>query len=226
MTSAAVTIRRDIVRPSRETLDRFRNMPTGWVVDALGRRGAIDHRIRPLFDAGHFVGPALTVATVARDNLVPYVAIREAKAGDVLVITTGDYEGAAVIGDLLVGMARNSGVVAVITDGLARDIAGIREVGIPVYARGLTPNSPEKYGPGEIGLPIALGGETISAGDIIVGDQDGVVVVPQSRVDGVLANLPAIVEKENAMEKAVAEGLAGPTWLDAALEEKGVRIVP
>ena len=225
MTTPAVTIRRNIPRPQEATINRFRDVPTGWVVDALGRRGAIDHRIRSLFDAGPFVGPALTVATVARDNLVPYAAIREAKPGDVLIIATGDYEGAAVIGDMLVGMARNSGIAAVITDGLARDIAGITDIGIPVYARGLSPNSPEKHGPGEIGLSIPFGGETVSAGDIIVGDRDGVVIVPQARIDTALENLKAIEEKETTVERAVADGLPYPDWLDAALDKKGGRIL-
>ena len=225
MTTPAVTIRRTFPRPSEATIDQFRDVPTGWVVDALGRRGAIDHRIQPLFDAGSFVGPALTVATVARDNLVPYAAIKEAKPGDVLIIATGDFDGAAVIGDMLVGMARNSGIAAVITDGLARDIAGITDIGIPVYARGLSPNSPEKHGPGEIGLPIAFGGETVLSGDIIVGDRDGVVIVPQARIETALENLKAIEDKETTVERAVADGLPHPDWLDAALEEKGVRIL-
>ena len=224
-TTAAITIRRDFSRPSNDAIDRLRGVPTGWIVDARGRRGAIDHTIRPLFDAGHFVGTALTVATVARDNLVPYAALREARPGDVLMISTGDHEGAAVIGDLFVGMARNSGIVAVVTDGLARDIAGIEEVGVPVYARGLTPNSPEKHGPGEIGLPISLGGETVAAGDVVVGDRDGVVVVPLARLDAVLDALSAIVAKENAVEAAVRDGLAYPDWLDQALAEKGVNTV-
>lgn len=224
-TSAAVTIRRDFPRPSEDTLERLRGVPTGWVVDARGRRGAIDHRIRPLFDAGQFVGTALTVTTVARDNLVPYAAIREARPGDVLMIATGEYERAAVIGDLLVGMARNSGIAAIVTDGLARDIDGIKDVGIPVYARGLTPNSPEKHGPGDIGLPISLGGEPVVAGDVVVGDRDGVVVVPLASLDEVLDALKDVEAKERAMEAAVRDGLRHPDWLDQALADKGVRIV-
>jgi 4-hydroxy-4-methyl-2-oxoglutarate aldolase len=154
---------------------------------------------------------------------VPYAALQEAQPGDVLMITTGDYERAAVVGDLLVGMAKNCGIVAVITDGLVRDIAGLEEVGIPVYARGLTPNSPEKHGPGEIGLPIALGGEAINAGDLIVGDRDGIVVVLYADIDLVAENLAAVTGKEQKMEAAVKEGLKYPEWLQQTLQQKGVR---
>jgi 4-hydroxy-4-methyl-2-oxoglutarate aldolase len=198
-------------------------MPSGWVVDARGRRGALDHRIRPLLAGTPFVGSALTVSTVARDNLVPYAALQEAQPGDVLMIATGDYERAAVVGDLLVGMAKNCGIVAVITDGLVRDIAGLEDVGIPVYARGLTPNSPEKHGPGEIGLPIALGGEAINAGDLIVGDRDGIVVIPYADIDRVADGLAAVTAKEQKMEAAVRDGLKYPEWLEQTLQQKGVR---
>jgi 4-hydroxy-4-methyl-2-oxoglutarate aldolase len=221
----SITIRRSFARPSNDIIERFRNIPSGWVVDALGRRGALDHRLRPLFPAPAFAGSALTVATVARDNLVPYAALREARSGDVLVIATGDYERAAVVGDLLVGMAKNCGIVAVVTDGLARDIGGLEEVGIPVYARGLTPNSPEKHGPGEIGLPVAIGGEVVSAGDIVVGDRDGVVIVPQSRIEAVLQALEAVRAKEEKVDAAVRDGQRYPDWLEQTLAEKGINII-
>jgi 4-hydroxy-4-methyl-2-oxoglutarate aldolase len=218
-----ITIRRHFSRPSATQLQRFAGMPSGWVVDARGRRGALDHRIRPLLAGTPFVGSALTVATVARDNLVPYAALQEAQPGDVLMIATGDYERAAVVGDLLVGMAKNCGIVAVVTDGLVRDIAGLEDVGIPVYARGLTPNSPEKHGPGEIGLPIALGGGAINAGDLIVGDRDGIVVVPYADIDRVADGLAAVTAKEQKMEAAVRDGLKYPEWLEQTLQQKGVR---
>ena len=88
-------------------------------------------------------------------------------------------------GDVMLGMARNAGIVALVTDGMVRDIDGLDGVGIPVFARGLTPNSPFKDGPGEIGLPIAIGGVIVEAGDLIVGDQDGVVVVARSVAEAV-----------------------------------------
>ncbi len=222
---ARVTIRRHFERPSPDAIARLAEAPTGYVVDARGRRGALYPGIRPMLAAPRFAGAALTVSTVARDNLVPYAALREAEPGDVLVIATGDFQRAAVIGDLFVGMARNCGIAAIVTDGWVRDIEGIEAVGIPVFARGLTPNSPEKNGPGEIGLPWSVGGEVIEAGDAIVGDRDGIAVVPHARVDAVLAGLDAIRAKEADVERAIAGGARWPGWLDSALDGAGVRVL-
>lgn len=214
----AVLIRRDFPRPAMELVDGFRGVPTGFVVDALGRRGALGHLIRPIHEGGPFVGPALTCWTIPRDNLTPYVALSVAKPGDVLVATNGGATDASILGDLLLGMARNRGIAAAVTDGLVRDVAGIEEVGIPVHAAGLSPNSPFKNGPGEIGLPVAIGGVAVAPGDIIVGDRDGVVVVPLPRAREVLDTLAAIEKKEADMETAVKGGLDAPVWLAGILD--------
>lgn len=220
----AVAVRR-FDRPDAASVARLRDTPTGCLVDAMGRRGALDPGIRPLTDTPRFAGPALTVSTVPRDNLVPYAALREARPGDVLVIVTGDFAGAAVIGDLFIGMARNCGIAGIVTDGRVRDIEGVRAVGLPVFARGLTPNSPEKHGPGEIGFPVSVGGEIIEAGDVVAGDRDGVVRVPAARIDAVLDALGDIRAKEAAVEQAIAAGARWPDWLEGVLAEKGIRYV-
>ena len=220
-----LTIRRDWARPDAKTLAAFKAAPTGFVVDAIGRAGALDHRIRPVWKGPHFVGSALPVWTTARDNLAPYAAISFAKPGDVMLIATGAYEGAAVIGDVVVGMMRNAGIAAAVTDGLVRDVQGIAEVGIPVYARGLTPNSPFKHGPGTVGLPIAIGGQTVEAGDLVVGDGDGVVIVPRWRIAEAAAELAGIREKESGMDALVKSGATSPSWLAARLTGDGVRYV-
>lgn len=221
----ALTIRRDWPRPGAELIDALRGAPTGFVVDALGRAGALDHGIRPVFEGPAFIGSALPVATTARDNLAPYAALRFAKPGDVMLIATGEFEGAAVIGDLIIGMMRNVGIVAAVTDGLVRDIAGIVEVAIPVYARGLTPNSPFKHGPGSVGLPISLGGVAVEAGDIVIGDRDGVVIVPRWRMGEAVAALAEVRAKEATMDAAVRGGMTAPAWLDARLKADDVRYV-
>jgi 4-hydroxy-4-methyl-2-oxoglutarate aldolase len=220
-----LTIRRDWPRPDANTLAAFKSAPTGFVVDAIGRAGALDHRIRPVWKGPHFVGSALPVWTTARDNLAPYAAISFAKPGDVMLIATGAYEGAAVVGDVIVGMMRNAGIVAAVTDGLVRDVQGITEVGIPVYARGLTPNSPFKHGPGTIGLPIAIGGQSVAPGDLVVGDGDGVVIVPRWRIAEAAAELAAIRDKESGMDALVKSGATSPSWLAARLTGDGVRYI-
>jgi 4-hydroxy-4-methyl-2-oxoglutarate aldolase len=223
MTDCVLTVRRSITRPSADVLRALQGVPTGWVVDAQGRRGALDPGIRRLVGNGVVCGPALTVWTAPRDNLAPYAALEFVQPGDILVIATGDYAGASVVGDLFAGMARNSRVAAVVTDGLARDIEGLRQVGMPLFARGLTPNSPLKQGPGEIGRRISLGGVTIEAGDIVVGDEDGVVVIPQAAAAHVLEALEAVRAKENDMEARIEAGLKQPPWLSQILTSGAVR---
>lgn len=217
MSDAKLRIRANFERPPEATLIAFQGAQTGHVVDAMGRRGALDIAIRPLTSATAFVGTALTVWTVPRDNLAPYAALKFAKPGDILVIATGGDDQSAIMGDIALGMAKNSGIAAVVTDGLVRDIAGLEAVGIPVFARGLSPNSPFKNGPGEIGGRIAIGRVAIQAGDIIVGDQDGVVAVPRADASAVLKQLEAVREKERGMEAAVASGAKYPGWVDATL---------
>jgi 4-hydroxy-4-methyl-2-oxoglutarate aldolase len=220
-----LTVRRNFPRPPEALVARFRDAPSGWVVDANGRRGALDYRIRPITRAMRFAGVALTVHSRARDNLAPYAAIAYARPGDVLVVAADAYEEASVAGDILLGMAKNKGVVALVTDGMVRDVDGLNAVGIPVFARGLTPNSPYKDGPGTIGLPVALGGVAVDAGDLIVGDQDGLVVVARAALEAVAAALDEVKGKEAKMDELVRKGATVPPWMEQTLEEKGVRFV-
>jgi len=219
----ALLVKRNFPRPPENLVKRLSEAPTGWVVDANGRRGGLDYRVRPLTRAMRFCGVALTVWTRACDNLTPYAAIQYAKPGDVLVVATDAYEQAGVTGDVMVGMARNQGVCAFVTDGMVRDIDGLNAVGIPVFARGLCPNSPQKDGPGTIGLPISLGGVTINAGDVVLGDQDGVVIVAREALEGVVAALVEVKAKEDKMEQLVAKGAKLPPGMEQLIAEKGVR---
>jgi 4-hydroxy-4-methyl-2-oxoglutarate aldolase len=165
------------------------------------------------------------VHTRPRDNLACWAALEACRPGDVLVIACNAYEEASVIGDVFVAMAKNNGVVACVTDGMVRDLAGINEVGLPVFARGLTPNSPFKDGPGEIGLSVAIGGVSVASGDIVLGDGDGVVVIPRGEIALVREQLEAVRGKEANMEAGVRSGEKTPPWLAEALKVKGVRYV-
>jgi 4-hydroxy-4-methyl-2-oxoglutarate aldolase len=221
----ALTIRRNFPRPPAELVERLGTFPTGWVVDANGRRGALDFRIRPLTGAVRFCGVALTVSSRPRDNLAPYAAIQYAQPGDVMVVATGAYDEASVAGDILLGMARNQGVRALVTDGMVRDIDGLNSVGIPVFARGLSPNSPYKDGPGTIGLPITLGGVSVNAGDVILGDQDGVVVIAREQLELVLEALADVRDKEAKMDAMVGKGATSPAGMEQLIADRGVRFI-
>ena len=220
-----LTIRRTWARVDAATLDRFRGIPTGWLVDAMGREGALHHSIHAVWNGPAFVGAALPVWTTARDNLAPYAALGVAKPGDVVLIATQGFDQGSVTGDIMIGMFKNAGIVACVTDGLVRDVAGISEVGLPVYASGVSPNSPFKNGPGGVGVPIALGGVVVEPGDLVLGDSEGVVVCARARLPQVLAELDEVRAKEAKMEKAVKAGQRVPDWLEKTLAQTGVTYI-
>ncbi len=221
-----LTIRRNFPRPSPEQVAALTGMQTGWVVDCLDGRGALDGRIKPIDpDAAGFCGVALPCHAGPADNLAVFGALDAARAGDVILIGTDGFAATAVIGDLVQGMARNRGVAAVVTDGCVRDIAGLRAVGLPCFAAGVTPNSPARNGPGTVGLPVTLGGVTVAAGDLVVGDLDGVVILPFARIDAVIARLAALRAAEAELEAKVKAGLEVPDFVQGLLSSDKVREV-
>jgi 4-hydroxy-4-methyl-2-oxoglutarate aldolase len=133
----------------------------------------------------------------------------------VIVAACNGYTGCAVTGDLVLGMARNGGAVAFVTDGCVRDIPGIAAVGLPCFAVGVTPNSPAREGPGTVGFPIVVGSVAVETGDIVLGDQDGVVVVPFARIDATIARLAVVRAAEADLEDKVKAGLRVPPFLQA-----------
>jgi 4-hydroxy-4-methyl-2-oxoglutarate aldolase len=220
-----VTLRRGFTRPDAAQLAAFAGVPTGFMVDAQNGQGAVDYRIKPLWPEVSFAAPAVTVDCGPRDNLGLFVAIEVAEPGDVIMLATGAYEGTSVLGDHVAAMARNKGVVALVTDGLVRDVEGLLQVGLPVYCRGVSPNSPYKSGPCEVGTSITLGGVTVVSGDLVVGDRDGVVVVPQARIDEVAAALQAVHAKEHEMGAAIEAGLTAPDWVGELLRSSRTRLL-
>ena len=209
-----IRVAKELRRPRPDQMAALRGVPTGFVVDALGGSGGLDYRIKPVVsEQAAFCGVALTCDAGPADNLAVFAALRLLQPGDVLAAATGGHAGCAVAGDLLLGMARNCGAVAFVTDGCVRDIPGLREVGLPCFALGVTPNSPAREGPGTVGFPVVLAGAAIATGDILVGDQDGVVVVPFERIDEVLVRLDAVRTAEAELDAKVKAGLRLPPFL-------------
>jgi 4-hydroxy-4-methyl-2-oxoglutarate aldolase len=219
----ALTIKRNFTRAAQKFVKQFMNLPIGNVCDAQERVGALDYRIKPVSEMSQFCGTALTVDSGPRDNLAAWAALEIAKPGDVILITTGGHLASSVAGDLYVGMAKNAGVAGIVTDGVVRDLTGINDVGIPVFARGICANSPWKNGPGRVGLPIVIGGVNVNAGDVVAGDQDGVVIVARQNAAAVADGLKAVLAKEKKMEANVKAGMTVPGWLEEAYKIKGVR---
>jgi 4-hydroxy-4-methyl-2-oxoglutarate aldolase len=219
-----LTIRAHFPRPAREVVEGFAGAPTGNVVDAMGGSGALDYRIKPLEPRAEImVGIAVTCACGPADNLALFGALSIAGRGDILVAATGGYTGAAVTGDLMLGMARNRGVVGFVTDGMVRDIVGVLGVGLPVYCAGVTPNSPARNGPGTVGQPVDLGGLRVESGDILIGDRDGIVVVPREQAAAVLQALAEVRAAEAALEAKVKAGLEMSDFARAILASDRVR---
>jgi 4-hydroxy-4-methyl-2-oxoglutarate aldolase len=196
----------ELDRPPAEVVERFRGAPTSFVVDAMGGTGALDWRIKPLVGRS-LVGVALTCDCGPLDNLAFMAALADCRPGDVLVVATGGHAGAAVTGDLLLGVAKNRGAAGFVTDGLVRDLDDLEAVGLPVYAMGVSPNSPQRRGPGTVGLPVVCGGVSVASGDIVVGDRDGVVVVPRALIAPTLESLGRVKAFEAATLERVKAGL-------------------
>lgn len=221
-----VTLRRPRRRPTDAQLKAFKGVQTGFLVDAMGGRGALGDEIKACIpEQTDFCGVALTCHAGPADNLAVFAMLPVVSPGDVLVVAADGYRATAVTGDLLLGMARNQGAVAFVTDGCARDIPGIRAVGLPCVCAGVTPNSPARNGPGTVGLPVVVDGVQVETGDVIVGDVDGVVVVPFDRVESVLARLVEIRRAEAALDARVKAGLGVPEFVTALFDGGRVREV-
>lgn len=221
-----LTIRRRIERPERSMLDAFAGTSTGFIVDAMEGRGALDRTIKPQPGTPlRFVGSALTCQNGPADNLALCAAVAQCEPGDVIVAATDGFTGCAVVGDLLLGIAKNRGAVAFVTDGLLRDLADIQALDFPSFAAGVSPNSPVRNGPGTVGLPVVCGGLPVESGDIVVGDADGVVVVPRRDIATVLARLEAVRANEARMLQAVRGGLREPGFVMDLLKSDRVRYV-
>jgi len=198
-------------RPTPRQIEALRGAQTGHLCDAMGGMGALDPVIKPLAGVPHALcGPAVTADCGPADILALLAALTELEPGDVLVQATGGWTGCAGIGDMVSGMAQNGGAAGVVTDGYARDLPGIQALDFPVFCAGLNPNSPYDKGPGAVGHPVLVGGRYVASGDMIVGDQDGVVVVPFAQIDPVIAALDGVRAAEVGLEAEVRSGLAAP----------------
>ena len=209
-----LTIRRNFQRPERTLLEAFANTPASFIVDALDGKGALDWRIKPLPGTPpRFVGAALPCLNGPADNLALCAAVAVCEPGDVLIAVADGFTGCAVVGDLLLGIAKNRGAVGFVADGLVRDLADIQALDFPCFAQGVSPNSPARNGPGTVGLPVVCGGLPVAAGDIVIGDPDGIVVVPRAAAKAVLARLDGVRAKEAKMLQAVRSGLKEPSFI-------------
>lgn len=165
-------------RPTAELLERFEHHDTAKICDSMGGYGAVEYEIKPLENSMRFVGTALTVLTRPGDALYVQRAIDLTLPGDVIVIGAGGYKDVSVIGERLGYFFKRKGAAAIVVDGAVRDAQGMVNEAPPTFARGSCVRIFGSQGPGAINVPLSCGGVTVNPGDIVVGDRDGVVVIP------------------------------------------------
>ena len=210
-------IRMAIERPPPSLVNMFRNFETPDISDILNRMYTMSPEIRNVVNAMPLVGPALTVKVFPGDNLMVHKALDAAKPGDVIVVDTSGSQRNAVLGDLVTNKAKHRGIAGFIVDGLVRDLPGLIEAGLPVYARGVTPFGPLHRGPGELNYAICCGGIVVNPGDIVVADASGIAVVRREVAEDTVMRLRAHGAR---MEKYVADVKAGNfsnEWVDRQL---------
>ncbi|MFI6299306.1 hypothetical protein ACIBEJ_47480 [Nonomuraea sp. NPDC050790] len=190
-------------RVTAEEARRLGEAPAADVGDALQRMTVMDGGIRLLTERAALLGNALTVDVRSGDNLAIHRALDEARPGDVLVVNGHGDITRALIGGLIGEIMVNAGIVGAVVDGAIRDVQALSELGLPVYARAITPAGPFKEGPGAIGVPVAVGGVVVAPGDVLVGDADGVVVVPHRRVREVADTVGGIVDRQEALRQRI-----------------------
>ena len=210
-------------RPAPRLVAELAQMVTPHLSDSMERLSAGGAQLRPMHDGSKLAGPAFTVRTAPGDNLLVHKALEMAKAGDVIVVDAGGYTGNAIIGELMSVYAKQRGIAGLVIWGAIRDSAEIRASDFPVFAAGVTHRGPYRNGPGEINVPIVMGGMAVNPGDIVVGDADGLVAIRPDEAESVLASAKAILEKETVTMRQFLEGTADRSWVDKVLTQKGYK---
>jgi len=203
------------------TVERFKAIAVANISDSMSRMVHAGPRLRPMHAGGVLCGVALTVRTRPGDNLMVHAALNRARPGDVLVIDAGGDLTNALMGELMLAHAQAIGVAGVVLNGAVRDSGWIRANALPVYAAGITHRGPYKDGPGEMNVPVALDGMVIAPGDLVVGDEDGVVCVPFDQVEAVYAAANAKQQGEAKTMAAIRAGTVDRSWVERALEKAG-----
>src|SRR5215467_13178664 len=194
-----------VPKPAASLIDAFRQAPTSVISDNLARLpGAVG--LRPFHRGGRMVGVAFTVRTRPGDNLAIHRALEMVGPGDVIVVDGGGDETRALVGEIMKNIAEWRGAAGYVIDGAIRDVAAFAASDFPCFARAVIHRGPYKSGPGEINVPVSIGGAVISPGDIVVGDEDGVVSFSQAIASALLESVKAQIAREEATIVSIKEG--------------------
>jgi RraA family protein len=222
--SVGLRILRRSRKVSPEIIERFSSLPVANVSDSMARMGAGGANLRPMHAGGGLAGPALTVKTRPGDNLMLHKALDLAEAGDVIVVDAGGDLTNSLMGELMLAHAETKRLAGIVIHGAVRDVAYIRSRSLPVFAAGITHRGPYKDGPGEINVPIAIEGMVIHPGDLVLGDDDGVLCVPFDDCEQVYAAAKAKYDAEQRSMQAILAGTDDRTWVDATLRKLNCEI--
>lgn len=209
-------------RISENKITQAKKFQAAILADVTGRRGGLPTRIQPLRNDMHLVGSAFTVEIRPGDNLMIHSALALAKPGDIIVVAGQGYEGSALFGELMVTQAIAAGLGGIVVDGACRDSHFLSKASIPVFAAGRNPAGPTRNIAGRLCGTISIGNVSISPGDLIVGDADGVVCIPANEVDDALVAAEKKVNAENQRLDEISKGVLMPTWLNDALRTAGI----
>ena len=192
---------------TKEKREDLKKLPTGNVADSAGRNSVMESRIKPIDPASKMIGRAVTVECFPGDNLALHQGMAAAEAGDVLVFDLKGFTEAGHFGDMMATACMYKGIAGVVIDGSCRDSQDIKELGLPVFAKAFNPSGTVKESLGRVNVPVTCGGVTVKPGDIIFGDCDGVVVVPQEQEDEIFEKACAKYDKEIWIREQILKGV-------------------
>ena len=207
---------------SSEVIERARKLSTTLLSDVMGCFGAMDYTIKGIVPGMKIFGTAITVSLRPGDNLILHQALYSAQKGYVLVVDGKGHTRNAPFGEIMARAAMAIGIEGIVLDGVVRDRASLLQLGFPVFAKGFVPTGGDKDGPGEINVPISCGGVSVSPGDLVAADDDGVVIVPRHKIERVLelAEKKALQEEKRMLD--IMNGKLEPSWLRKKMEPYGL----
>lgn len=215
-------IRRTLERVPAALVAKAKLFQASILADVGGRRGTLGGRIQPLSRSMKVAGPAFTVEVRPGDNLMIHAALQLAQPGDVIVVDGKGDLSCALTGALMAAHAQKAGIAGFVIDGAVRDTDECARGSFPIFAAGANPNGPLKGAAGRINWPVSLAGTSVNPGDLIVGDADGVVVVPRELAAGIVGAAQAKVDAEAERMKAIGRGEVAQAWVEDGLRSVGV----
>lgn len=214
-------IRRQIDRVAPELVNAARRFQASILADVGGRRGALGGRIQALSKSMKVAGPAFTVEVRPGDNLMIHAALLLAQPGDVIVVDGKGDVSSALTGALMAAHAKAAGIAGFVIDGAVRDTEECARGEFPIFAAGCNPNGPTKGVAGRINWPVSLAGTAVNPGDLIVGDADGVVVVPREVAAEVVGAAQSKVDSEAKRIEDIGKGKLAQAWVAEGLRAVG-----